>query len=49
MKGLPAFRVTYERLYAENEAVALADGCRRLYRAKTEPSPNGNIFCCPGK
>ena len=48
--GLPAFRVTYEGgLFFENEVVALADGCRHLFRAKTEPSVNDNIFCCPGR
>lgn len=49
-KGLPPFRVTYEGgLYSENEAVALADGCAHLFKQRSEPSLNDNIFCCPGK
>jgi hypothetical protein len=49
-KGMPPYRKTYEGgLYSENEAVALADGCRHLFRQKSEPSPNDNIFCCPGR
>ncbi|KYF69656.1 hypothetical protein BE15_25725 [Sorangium cellulosum] len=49
-KGLPEYRKTYEGgLYVENEAVALADGCRHLFQQRSEPSPNDNIFCCPGR
>lgn len=49
-KGLPAYRKTYEGgLYAENEAVALADGCHHLFQQRSEPSANDSIFCCPGR
>lgn len=49
-KGLPPYRKTYEGgLYAENETVALADGCAHLFGRHVDPSPNDNIFCCPGR
>jgi recombinational DNA repair ATPase RecF len=49
-KGKPRYRRKYEGgLFSENEAVALADGCRHLFQQRSEPSPNDNIFCCPGR
>lgn len=48
-KGLPPFRKTYEGgLYAENETVALADGCRHLFGPHVNPDMTDNVFCCPG-
>lgn len=47
-QGKPAFRNQYSGgTYAENEQVALGNGCVHLFAAHMDHSPNDNIFCCP--
>jgi len=48
-KGLPPFKKSYEGgTIAEDEMVAVADGCQRLFeRRGGDPTPNDMIFCCP--